>query len=219
MEVNALHVPSFSKSLLSTVYGCKQIIEPWTAKLIITKDNKIVATGTYDEETKLIKMDNDLVNAPHEETYFATKEDDWITVHRKLGHVGKDMIQKTPKAADGIKLSNRFEILPCDECLQTKVKRKSVKSQLPRPKELLEIIESSWLYYTTIPDTTANTSLDHILNFKAKIEKQTGKRIKRIRTDGGTEYMGGFLSYINAEGIIKEKGTIQENKSVHTKLY
>ncbi len=232
LNVEAIEVPTFSKNLLSATQlsieqGCEQIIEPWTAKLTIKKDNKIVATGSFDEETKLIKID--MTN--QERTFQATTNEDWITVHRKLGHAGKGMIAKTLKASKGIKLQNRFSVLDCEDCSTTKAKRKSVKKHVTRPKELLEIIEtdiqgpfpitandgtnynlkfidskSGWLYYTTVTDCTANTVLDHFLKYKVRLEKQTGKLVKRVRTDGGVEYMKEFMAHLSAEGLIKETG-------------
>jgi hypothetical protein len=63
--LEVLHAPSFSKNLLSatqlsTVYGYKQVIDPWTSKLTITKDDEVVATGTYDKDEKLIKIVSDI---------------------------------------------------------------------------------------------------------------------------------------------------------------
>ncbi len=54
--------------------------------------------------------------------------------------------------------------------------------------------KSGWLYLTTIFNLRAATVLDHFIKFKTRIEKQTGKAIKRVRTDQGTEFMGQFLS-------------------------
>ena len=63
ISLETLEVPTFSKNLLSATqlaieHGCKQVIEPWTGKLIISKDKEIVATGSYDHSTKLIKIDD-----------------------------------------------------------------------------------------------------------------------------------------------------------------
>ena len=65
---------------------------------------------------------------------------------------------------------------------------------------------SSFLYFATIPDGKASTILDSFLKYKARIEKQTGMEIKRVRTDSGKEFMGEFLAYLDLSGIIKEKG-------------
>ncbi len=85
LELKVVQVPSFSKNLLSATqlsieHGCKQIIEPWTAELTITKDGHTIGTGSYDKEKKLIKIN------PSHETALIASHDNWITVHRKLGH-------------------------------------------------------------------------------------------------------------------------------------
>ena len=234
LDLEVLHVPTFSKNLLSATqlsieHGCRQTIDPWTAKLTITKDDIPVATGTYDKSTKLIKMDKQ-----NTEYSNSAQADDWTTVHRKLGHVGKAMITKTIKATTGLKLKNSFTPLDCEDCQTSKAKRGAIQRKTKEEshiKEILEVIEmdvqgpfpvfandgscynlkfidsrSGWLYYTTIANCQANTILNHFINFKARIEKQTGFQIKRVRTDQGTEFMGQFLSYLDASGIIKEKG-------------
>ena len=235
LDLDVLQVPSFSKNLLSATqlsleHGCKQTIDPWTAKLTITKDELIVATGTYDKKSKLIKIDTPKQQGL--ESSNRTKLDDWTTVHRKLGHAGDSMMKKTLKATSGLELKNKFEKLDCEDCKISKAKRGVVSSgKVENTKEILEVIEidvqgpfpviandgtssnlkfidskSGWLYYTTIPNLRAATVLDHFLKFKTRLEKQTGKEIKRVRTDQGTEYMGDFLTHLELSGLIKEKG-------------
>ena len=231
LKVEAIEVPTFGKSLLSATqlardYGCEQIIEPYSAKLTIKKDNKIIATGQYDESTKLIKMDE------FQETSCTANVDDWIQVHRKLGHSGKAMINKTLKATTGITTTNKFETLKCDDCQVSKAKRVNIpKGPSTNVKDILEVIEidiqgpfpllsndgtnfnlklidskSGWLHYTTLKDCTANTVLDHFITYQTRLERQTGKKIKRIKTDGGVEYLKEFLIYLANHGLIKEKG-------------
>ena len=219
--VEALHVPTFSKNLLSATqlsieHGCKQVIDPWTAKLTITKEDEIVATGSYDKETKLIKIDR-----TNESALKASTDNNWMQVHRRMGHVGSDMLRKTLKASTGIKLGNKFEVLSCEDCKISKAKRNAIpSSKEENSHEILDVIEvdvqgpfpivandgtcsnlkmidskSSFLYYATVPDTKANTILDEFIKFKVRIEKQTGLAIKRVRSDQGNEFMGEFLSF------------------------
>ena len=232
ININALQVPKFAKNLLSATqlsleHGCTQTIDPWTAKLTVSKDDKVIATGTYDESSKLIKIDPVLP-----ETSNLSNADDWTTVHKKLGHAGSAMIRKTLKASTGITLKNNFSVLDCEDCKIAKAKRNPISpGNATNLKEILDVIEidvqgpfpviandgtcynlklidskSGWLYYTTIPNARANTILDHFLKYKARVEKQTGREIKRVRTDQGTEFMGEFLSYLEISGIVKEKG-------------
>ena len=127
-------------------------------------------------------------------------------------------------------MHNKFEKLDCEECKISKPKRGHISRRKDNAKDVLDVIEidvqgpfpllandetasnlkmidskSGWLYFTTIPNLRAVTVLDHFIKFKARIEKQTGKAIKRVCTDQGTEFMGQFLSYLDLSGIIKEK--------------
>ena len=43
------------------------------------------------------------------------------------------------------------------------------------------------------------------------MENITGKNIKNIRTDQGTEYKGEFLEYLTQNGIIKQTGIAYEH--------
>jgi hypothetical protein len=233
LDVEAIQVPSFSKNLLSATqlsldHGCKQVIEPWTSKLTITKDDKVVATGSYEPSTKLIKLDK-----PAEYHANTAALDTWTTVHRKMGHVGNAMMQKTLKSVTGISLSNKFTPLDCEDCSKGKAKRSAIPKESKRtvPHEMLDVLQidiqgpfpviandgscynlkmidtkSSWLYFTTIPNTKSETVLDHFLQFKARIERQTGRKIKRVRTDQGNEFLKEFLSNLVLSGIIDEKG-------------
>ena len=63
MELNDVaYVPSFTKNLVSGIQimnqGYKQIME--NGELKITKNGILVATGKYDKETGLIKMDPEI---------------------------------------------------------------------------------------------------------------------------------------------------------------
>lgn len=66
--------------------------------------------------------------------------------------------------------------------------------------------KSNFLYFATIPDTKSSTVLDEFIKYKARIEKQTGLKIKCVRIDGGNECMGQFLAYLDLSGVVKEKG-------------
>jgi hypothetical protein len=283
IEVETLEVPTFSKNLLSATqlsieHGCKQVIEPWSSKLTISKENEIIATGTYDKETKLIKIDHQCANnvevfeipiaGVSKDAQVLPKEqptseklpkidnptsnhssnqstlpkkpsakdtsNSWSMVHRKLGHLSPQMMSKTLKASNGLELSNKFDALidTCEDCSVAKARRNNIsKGSDKNHHDLLDVVEidiqgpfpviandgtnynikmidskSSFLYYTTVPDTRSSTAMDKFMTFKARIEKQTGLEIKRVRTDGGQEVMGEFLAYLELSGIVKEKG-------------
>jgi hypothetical protein len=163
-----------------------------------------------------------------------TSVDDWITVHRKLGHLGTKLMNKTINAGVGLTFSkNKFAPLAnsCD-CLETKNKTGKLKKKkiISRNYDLLDVVEidaqgpfpviandgttlnlkmidykSNWLCFKTVKSLDAASTLQEFINFQNKIERQTGKLIKRVRCDGGNEYMKDFLSYMDISGIVKEK--------------
>ena len=76
--------------------------------------------------------------------------------------------------------------------------------------------KSRYVKFETLPNKEAKTALAAFVRFQARMEPCTGKKIKNIRTDQGTEYMGEFLSYIEEQGIIKQKGDAYEHTHTHT---
>ena len=63
----------------------------------------------------------------------------------------------------------------------------------------------------TIPNREASTILNYFKQFRSRMENITGKNIKNIRTDQGTEYKGEFLEYLTENGIIKQTGIAYEH--------
>lgn len=136
------------------------------------------------------------------------------------------------KATPALNVSNKFSALDCKVCQVSKAKRQAIpKSTQNHQKDILEVFEmdvqgpfqivandettsnlkfidskSGWLYFNTKPELSAHPVLNHFINFKTRAEKQTGKSIKRVRTDQGTSFMDEFLSYLHLSGMIMEKG-------------
>jgi len=101
MELNDVaYVPSFSKNLVSGIQimrqGYKQIIE--NNNLKIYKDDILVATGSYDSETGLLKMDTEI---PQSSNFaHSTISADYKTIHSRLGHPGHQLLLNTVSATD-----------------------------------------------------------------------------------------------------------------------
>lgn len=64
---------------------------------------------------------------------------------------------------------------------------------------------SGFMYTELIPDKTAKTTANFVEKFIARSERQTGKKIKPIMTDSGTEFQGEFFNLLEEHGIIKKK--------------
>lgn len=223
---NVLHVPEFSKNLVSGMQimkdGYKQVLQD--DKLTVSrKDGRIVATGHFNEEVGLIQMDNDICNN--------SVISDYESIHKKLGHIGDQMLKNTLPAVDGVEVTIPTKHQQCQPCELGKSKRSKISPKSQTVLEVLEVIESdtqgpfplvgfdgttnnvkfidsksSYVKMETIPDREASTILDAFKRYKSRVERRTGKQILNIRTDMGTEYNGVFLDYIKEEGIVKQKG-------------
>jgi len=242
MKVSALHMPTFSKSLLSGVQlareqGIKQVIEPYTASLKMIKNGNVVATGSYDPLSKLIKMDQNIVTEVEDIgsiqlALAAVQKDDWITVHKKLGHCSNKKMIETLKVSKGIELKNQFSPIACEDCLAGKMRSKNVPKRSSRQYELLELIESDvqgpfdiigvdgtnmnvkfvdaqsgFVHMSTILNKEANTILDKFIPFQKRLENASNKKVKIFRCDGGTEFQGTLLTHLESSGIIQQRGT------------
>ena len=59
-----------------------------------------------------------------------------------------------------------------------------------------------WIYFMKTKDET----LQKFKDWKVMIENQSGKRVKRLRTDNGLEYCNfDFNRYCNEHGIVRHK--------------
>ena len=237
MELNDVaYVPSFTKNLVSGIQimnqGYKQIIE--NGELKIFKNNDLVATGKYDLETGLIKMDSEI---QQNSNYCRTEQNlNYKNIHSRLGHPGNTLLQKTLDATNGLKIVGKIQNDDCEICLKTKTKKLNIRKKGSIPNDYLDVIESDtqgpfpiiatdgtrnnvkfvdkksrFTKMFTIPNREASTILNYFKQFKSRMENITGKNIKNIRTDQGTEYKGEFLEYLTENGIIKQTGIAYEH--------
>jgi hypothetical protein len=149
--------------------------------------------------------------------------------HKKMGHLGQEDVRKLEGMAEGIKLLKDTKMGACGPCLEGKQTRHP--SHLPRKRatEPLELIHSdtggqitpmslggSSAYVIFIDDATGMTFLEPIKNrtakemlrifksFRAMVENQLNRRIKRFRTDGGGEYEAALAGYLKEIGVLHE---------------
>ena len=153
------------------------------------------------------------------------------TLHARFGHIGKHTLVESLKATEGSTLSGPIPITLCEPCETGKSTRSNVPRTSTHKRDLLEVIESdsqgpfpikafdgsnsnikfvdvasNYIKMETLPSGKASAALAAFVRFKNRLEKQTGKTIKRIRTDQGTEFKKEFLDFISSEGIVKETG-------------
>ena len=117
--------------------GLKQVLyNDW---LEILKGDKVVCTGQYNQEFGLIEL-NDVDHQGNFANNIKSSLDlyDW---HRKLGHVGSQMLKRTLSKHNIKFIDNYFD---CESCLKSKATSKRV-SRFKRDSvvyDVLEMIES-----------------------------------------------------------------------------
>ena len=154
--------------------------------------------------------------------------------HRRFAHLGTNSLSLLENGlVDGISKLQDKRHDPCETCC----KSKQIRAPLPRDEaqrgsDLLEIIHSdvcevtdcqSWegyKYFVTFTDDktrytvvallkTKNEVFQKFKEYKAIVEKHTGKQIKILRSDNGTEYCNAeFEEYLKKEGIIRQLSVV-----------
>jgi Integrase core domain len=146
-----------------------------------------------------------------------------------MGHLGEDYVRKLTRMVEGMGIKVRTTVGVCEACLEGKQTRQP--SHLPEAgvTEPLELIHNDLCgpispttyggtnYYLLFTDdytrmthiyplkkkSSAN-GLEKFKEYKPEVERQTGKMIKRLRTDGGGEYEKWMGIHLKGSGIIHE---------------
>src|SRR5271155_870506 len=158
-----------------------------------------------------------------------TRELDINTWHRRMGHLGEENVKKLARMMDGMAIKARTEVGVCEAHLEGKQHRQPSHQPATRATEPLELIHSD-LYGPIDPTTYGGTNyyllftddytrmmhiyplknkssavvLEKFREYKPEVEKQSGKVIKRLRTDGGGEYEKWMEAHLKGSGIIHE---------------
>ena len=155
--------------------------------------------------------------------------------HERLGHVGAARLKllQHKGLVSGLPMLGGAVDRPCISCLKGKQQRKKFpKQSFTRAKEVLGLVHSDIAtpslsvpslggarYYIIFVDdlsrhtavyfmTTRDEALSKFKEFKAVAEKQTGKQLKMLRTDGAGEYTSAaFKGYLAECGIQTQLAT------------
>ena len=65
---------------------------------------------------------------------------------------------------------------------------------------------SGYIKFETLSTKTALEVTNAFKRFQARMERRTGKKIKSVLVDGGTEFDGDFVAHCEESGIIKQRG-------------
>ncbi len=226
-----LHVPKFEYSLLSvsaldrrgmmTTFG--------GGECIIHNKSLTIATGVLEDTLYVIHTKP----APsNKETALLTSLQLW---HERMGHVNKRGITQMAEkgVAKGLKIKDRNVDLNCHHCAVSKAHRSPVPKERTseRAKGMLDRVHSDVCgpmeisslggsrYFVTFIDEHSNWATvylmkhksevtDRFLEFEKYAERQTGRKIRILRSDRGGEYLSNTLSkYMKHQGIAHELTT------------
>ena len=224
---NVIYAPKMDANLLSTItlYDRDYEISMNPKKGVeILKDGTIVANAV--REGRLFKLR--ILSGSQART--ATTAESIRLWHHRLVHLGEDNVRKLEKMADGIKLDKDTSVGVCSFCLEGRQTHQPSHEPSDKVNEPLNLIHSDTSgqisptstgganYYATFTDDATKMSyiapmetklaaemLEKFKEFKAEVENQLGRKIKRLRTDGGGEYKKAFGKYLKEQGIVHEK--------------
>ena len=225
-----LYVPDLSYNLLSVSKAAKagKVVKfTETGCEILDSDMKVIAVATRVGSLYHLscQADNEQANAAVSEE---TKEDAW---HRRYGHLGVRNLQKLAKEklVDDFDYNASRETSFCESCVEGKHHR----SKFPvdggkRSSEPLGLVHSDVCgkmnakslsggeyFLTFIDDNTRyvwiyilkhkDEAFPCFLEWKAQVERSTGRKLKTLRTDNGGEYVSAdFEKCLKKEGVRHE---------------
>ncbi len=162
-----------------------------------------------------------------------TNEDIW---HKRFGHLGIGGLQQLAREnlVDGFSFIPNSKLSFCESCLQGKQHRTKFPKSMSRAKQPLDLVHSDlcgklnepslsgaeyfvtftddktryvWVYFLKSKDQVFET----FVAWKAMVERETGRKLKTLRTDNGGEYVSNdFQTYLRTEGVSHER-TVPKN--------
>ena len=154
--------------------------------------------------------------------------DDMEVWHKRLGHISEKGLHMLARKHLLPNIKGK-PLDPCAHCLAGKQHRVVFKRSSPptRRKNILDLVHTDVcsmsersiggaLYFVTFIDDHSRKVWLHLLKskdqvldafkeFHALVERETGRKIKSIRSDNGGEYRGPFEAYCKKYGIRLEK--------------
>ncbi|GKA87395.1 putative RNA-directed DNA polymerase [Tanacetum coccineum] len=222
---NVKHVPDMRLNIISTGLLDEDGYHNSSGNGLwkVTLGSLIVARGKRESKLYMThpKISKSIVNA--------IDNDDMTELwHKRLGHMsekGMSILSKK-NVLSGV---HDINLKKCSHCLAGKQTRRAFKSRPSfRTENILDLVHSDVCgpmktktlggcsYFVTFIDDhsrkvwvytlkTKDQVLDVFKQFHALVERQTGKKLKCIRSDNGGEYIGPFDAYCREHGIQHQK--------------
>ena len=225
---NVLYVPKLSHSLLSV----SKVSEAGkTTKFnssgceILNENNEVIAFATRAGNLFYLEFcrSSQRLNVAEK----AGQERLW---HRRYGHLNEHSLRKLAKErlVERFNYNTKNSIGFCETCVGGKHHRSRFETSKSHATEPLELVHSDVCgkmneksiggaeYFLTFTDDktrytwvyplkTKDQVFDRFQEWKALVEKSSGKRVKTLRSDNGGEYTSNkFKAYLKSEGIRHE---------------
>ena len=227
--MNVLHVPTITKNLVSVGQIVDQGMQVRFTHLgcFIEEEGKVIAQGR--REGRMFILDT---NQAGTALYAKGQkvESDIDLWHKRFGHVNFPRLREmqTKNIVFGLPKFRGRNGQVCEACQMGKQHRLPFPNERNRSRSPLDLIHSdvwgpaqnvslggSRYFVTFIDDFTRHTWVCTIakksevfacfLKVKSLAERETGRKIKCLRSDGGKEYFSDqFTSYLQKEGIRRE---------------
>lgn len=225
---DVLYVPNLAANLLSV-----KVITQKGFKVTFEKDTCTILDDEGEFMAKAVLSGGlyKLSQPPSKKIFVAKTQSDINLWHRRMGHTNVQYLKKLKQGiVTGIdfKESNLKDCVVCAKGKQSKI---PFNHEGTRASELLELIHSdlcgpietegtraSRYFLTFICDKSRrifvyvlqfkSQVLESFKDFKARVENQTGKRIKILRTDNGKEYVNNEMKKFLSKSGIEHQTTI-----------
>lgn len=217
---DVLYLPELTANLLSvsqlTKTNCRVIFNANNCEIFRLKE-KIGHAVEVNNMYKLVRPVN----------FGLIASTDFNTWHQRMAHLNFNDLSKLKTMASGINFPDK-NVEKCLPCLKGKQTRQSFGESETRASSLLELVHSDLCgpmetasiggskYFISFIDDFSRKTFVYFLDtktniktifesFKAKVENQTGLKIKYLRTDNGTEFCNRvFDSFLDKCGIIHQ---------------
>ncbi|CAI7884005.1 unnamed protein product [Closterium sp. NIES-54] len=137
----------------------------------------------------------------------STGETDWLTAHRRFGHVALPHLQQLFKEerVKGLRIKGEpKEVGSCETCLTSKFSRFPFHSTVGQSSDPVELVHVDLVG----PMKKSDAARVIIEEWLPMVERESGKRVKAIRSDRGGEFLGAeFRSWLKRHGIKQQLTT------------
>ena len=224
---NALYVPDLAANLIAvkplTQKGFYAVFQESDYKIFDSKDNEILCASSVNsvlyelvldksKQSDFKKTENLNVQCNNVNVETGCLAVDICIWHKRLGHLNyRYMNELKNKAGFGINF-NETSLPTCESCIYGKLSKKSFPPNPERATEKLELVHTDLCNYEIVCFLHAKTEVtEKFIQFLKFVETQSEKRIKRLRSDNGTEFTCKKFQNIILQNGIKHETIIPGN--------